>query len=154
MEKKKQIVIIVFIVFAVILLLCLCKIHMSNNLKRNDGSTQNQVGQNQSEFNNVIIEDGITKLNLLKNVAGLEFSNVEIEMISEYECEFRAEVFNTNDKIMEAKTIKIVATGNEGLNEVFGAQMASVLPNETISVSTVIRKDITSTTNVEFEIID
>ena len=90
--------------------------------------------------------------NVIKNVNGLEFSNIKIQMISENNCKLEADVLNTNAEIMEAKIIKITVTDDENLKEVFGAQIPSILPNEKITLSTTIRKDITAATNIEFEI--
>ena len=149
--NKKKISIIIISILVVILVICLVKIFINNDSPKQIESEQKQ---NQIETNRVVTTDGITKLNIAKRVDGLEFSNVEIQMISEHECELRAMVLNLTEEIVESKTIKITTKDGENQKQVFGAQMTSVLPNETIQVNAVIRKDITSAIDVAFEIVD
>ena len=54
----------------------------------------------------------------------------------------------------EAHTIRIIATNESGLREVFAGQVSSIPAGESRVLISTIRKDLTKATNVEFEIID
>lgn len=88
------------------------------------------------------------------NIRGTKIQNVEIIAESEFECQVKAEIINETDSILEAHTIRIIATNNEGLNEIFAGNISSISSGESGKILGIIRKDISSATNIEFELID
>lgn len=146
MKNKRKVIVGVSIVM--VLILCLCVIFISKN-------NQQQVINNQIEQNVNGNKNGITKLNITQNVDGLEFSNVEIQMKTDRDCELTAEVLNTTGEMIEAHTIRIRISDDAGeLNEVFAGNVSSIPAGGKGTLNSTLRKDLTSATNVKFEIIE
>lgn len=146
MKNKRKVIVGVSIVM--VLILCLCVIFISKN-------NQQQVINNQIEQNVNGNKNGITKLNITQNVDGLEFSNVEIQMKTDRDCELTAEVLNTTEEMVEAHTIRIRISDDAGeLNEVFAGNVSSIPAGGKGTLNSTLRKDLTSATNVKFEIIE
>lgn len=146
MKNKRKVIVGVSIVM--VLILCLCVIFISKN-------NQQQVINNQIEQNVNGNKNGITKLNITQNVDGLEFSNVEIQMKTDRDCELTAEVLNTTGEMIEAHTIRIRISDDAGeLNEVFAGNISSIPAGGKGTLNSTLRKDLTSATNVKFEIIE
>lgn len=109
------------------------------------------------EVSDTNIQNGllVKEIEIIENIEALEFSNVCINSISEMEYELTADVFNISKNILEAKTINIIVSDDDTfLYEVFGGNMQSIMPGEKILLSAKIRKNITATSKVQFEIIE
>lgn len=145
MKKKQKILICIGVVAVVIVFLVVC-IKIVSNVQNN---SLKEVG-------------GLSKLNveaknnytIYNNIQGVEIQNVEIETKSEFESTLKAKVINQTENILEAHTIRIRVTNSDGLNESFGGNIPSIAPSKEAELTGIIRKDITSATNIEFELID
>ena len=151
MDKNKLKIMIcslVVLIFATILCVKFTTRHVDTN---NENSNINTELNSQKE----IISDGITRLDISQTIDGLHFSNVEIEMTTDTNCELRANVVNTTMNEIESKIIKITVTDDTGnLREVFGGIVSSIPAEKTGFMISTIRKDIRSATNVNFEIVE
>ena len=147
MNKK---IIICVVIILIILSLSLCVIFFK-------GKNQSPVlddEQNQVEMNEIVFEDGVTKLNISKQVENLKISNFEITKTSSNKSKLEANVLNTSDEIIEASTVEIIVTNENGMKEIIGGSIPSILPNDTATLISVVRKDITSATNIELRIVE
>lgn len=143
MEKNKTIIIIcslIVMIFATIL--------CAKFVAKEDASANPNVN-----INDEIISDGITRLDISQTIDGLHFSNVEIEMTTDTNCELRANVVNTTIDEIESKNIKITVTDDDGkLREIFGGSVSSIPAQKSEIMRATIRKDIRNATNVFLEI--
>ena len=143
MKKKK----IIRVAIIVVLILCLSLIVINNK------NNKQQVINNQNDKNN-IAQNYAEKIKIIQGIDNLEFSNVNVQMKNALDCEITAEVLNKSNEIIEAHTIRIKATDDSGkINEVFAGNISSIPAGEKRILSATIKKDLTSITNIEFEII-
>lgn len=141
--KKKQKIISFIKLFLIVIFIIICTILIFYFRKEPKEIINPNIEL--SENQEIIIQN---------NIRGTKIQNVEIIAESEFECQVKAEIINETDSILEAHTIRIIATNNEGLNEIFAGNISSISSGESGKILGIIRKDISSATNIEFELID
>ena len=160
MNQKRKILIIAVAIIAVILIIYFCALRTdpAANPPIGDNTEQNNI--NNTSDNTIETDEYVSpqmpdavKLDITKKINGLEISNIELQMLTERDCELRATAYNPTDKKIEIQNIKIKAYDANGeLLEIFGAQIDAVEAKDSTEIYATIRSDITSAANIEFEI--
>lgn len=156
MKRKKRIFILAIILIIVIALIFTI-------LKLTEKTDVNSDFENNKNLEDMIIQDD-TPLDIFeleepirlegeKEYKGLTLSNIEIQMISERECEIRASVRNDTNNMIEMQDIKIKTYDNAGnLIDVLGAQIDSVESGGHTELYALVRKnDISNIARIEIE---
>ena len=150
--KKKKIIIIVVIVLIIIGIFGI--IFVKNNEEIIDDKKEYENNESESNATYIPSEHGESViLEETKEYKGLLISNIQMQKVSDRECEVRAVAENKTNKTIEMQNIKIKIYNNSGkLEDTIGAQIDSVEPGEMVEVSTTFRRrDISSIAKVEIE---
>lgn len=136
---------------SLIILIVLCVFLVQHFITNKGGNSGGNINQTQED---TVIENDITKINTTQKLAGLEFSNIEIQMDENNLCVLTADVLNTTNEMKDAHTIRVKVSNKTGeINDVFAGSIPSISAKGKASLSAAIRKDVTKATNVTFEII-
>ena len=160
--KKEKVILIISIVLVIIAIILIIGAIVKSNINPNVDDFGNNVNdnQNQEEY----VEDEDSQLDIFepeeaivlegeKEYKGLILSNIEIQLITERECEIRANVRNETGKLIEMQNIKIKTYDAEGnLLDTLGAQIDSVeAGGYTTLYALVRRRDVSNIVRVEIE---
>lgn len=143
-------------IILVLLIILICVLEIVKLIKKDT------VSKNLLENQEIILED--VELNVFelqepirieeeKIYKELIISNIEIQLISDRQCEIRADVRNETNKIIEMQDIKIKLYDKNGdMIDILGAQIDSVEPGGHTKLYALVRKnDISDIAQIEIE---
>lgn len=150
-EKMKNRKIILLLLIILIAVLGIVKLIKKDTLS--EGLIDNYENvQNDTELNIFELQEPI-RIEEEKIYKNLIISNIEIQLISDRQCEIRADVRNETNKVIEMQDIKIkVYDKNGNMIDVLGAQIDSVEAGGHTKLYALVRKnDISDIAQIEIE---
>ena len=140
--KKRKIILIICMIVSVGIIACLILNSNKLNGKESGDIEGKEHFAQQDETLDIFELEEPKKIEGEKEYKGLIVSNMEVQLISERECEVRANVVNKTEEMIEMQNIKMELYDKNGkLLETIGAQIDSVPPGGQTQVFAMLRRN-------------
>lgn len=149
-KKSRRVITITAITIFIGILILLITRQFSNNKNNDNGNNNynNYVEQNNNEIQS-------TKIQGIRTLGNIEFSNVTINLLERNKSEFIADVKNISDEFLNSTNVRIKIINRNGtVKEVFGGIVENLAGHEERKFKVIVLSNILDAMDIQLEMID